>query len=92
MTPPEEAGGIDLIEIGTPLCKFEGVRNVVPIFRQRFPEALILADMKTMDGGGFEARAVYESMAGGGYDPATLAPALQRAITGLSSPSNPTIS
>lgn len=55
--------GIDLIEIGTPLCKFEGVRNVVPIFRQRFPEALILADMKTMDGGGFEARAVYE---GGG--------------------------
>ena len=48
--------GIDLIEIGTPLCKYEGVRNVVPIFRQRFPEALILADMKTMDGGGFEAR------------------------------------
>lgn len=55
--------GIDLIEIGTPLCKYEGVRNVVPIFRQRFPKALILADMKTMDGGGFEARTVYE---GGG--------------------------
>ncbi len=55
--------GIDLIEIGTPLCKYEGVRNVVPIFRQRFPDALILADMKTMDGGGFEARTVYE---GGG--------------------------
>ena len=29
--------GIDLIEIGTPLCKYEGVRNVVPIFRQRVP-------------------------------------------------------
>lgn len=57
------AAGIDLIEIGTPLCKYEGVRNVVPIFRQRFPDALILADMKTMDGGGFEARTVYE---GGG--------------------------
>lgn len=57
------AAGIDLIEIGTPLCKYEGVRNVVPIFRQRFPEALILADMKTMDGGAFEARTVYE---GGG--------------------------
>lgn len=55
--------GIDLIEIGTPLCKYEGVRNVVPIFRQRFPDALILADMKTMDGGEFEARSVYE---GGG--------------------------
>lgn len=57
------AAGVDLIEIGTPLCKYEGVRNVVPIFRQRFPDALILADMKTMDGGGFEANTVYE---GGG--------------------------
>ncbi|MBN9309335.1 orotidine 5'-phosphate decarboxylase / HUMPS family protein [Devosia sp.] len=55
--------GITLVEIGTPLCKYEGVRNVVPVFRQRFPEALLLADMKTMDGGGFEARTVYE---GGG--------------------------
>lgn len=55
--------GITLIEMGTPLLKCEGVRNVVPIFRQRFPDALLLADMKTMDGGGFEARSVYE---GGG--------------------------
>jgi 3-hexulose-6-phosphate synthase len=55
--------GIALVEIGTPLCKYEGVRNVVPVFRQRFPDALLLADMKTMDGGGFEARTVYE---GGG--------------------------
>lgn len=55
--------GITLVEIGTPLCKYEGVRNVVPVFRQRFPKALLLADMKTMDGGGFEARTVYE---GGG--------------------------
>ena len=36
---------------------------MVPAFRQQFPEALLLADMKTMDGGAFEARAVY---AGGG--------------------------
>ena len=55
--------GITLVEMGTPLLKCEGVRNVVPIFRQRFPTALLLADMKTMDGGGFEARSVYE---GGG--------------------------
>jgi len=55
--------GITLVEIGTPLCKYEGVRNVVPVFRQRFAKALLLADMKTMDGGGFEARTVYE---GGG--------------------------
>src|SRR6185436_15292628 len=32
-------------------------------FRRKFPDALLLADMKTMDGGAFEARAVY---AGGG--------------------------
>ena len=57
------AGGIDIVEMGTPLLKNEGVSNVVPAFRGRFPEALLLADMKTMDGGAFEARAVY---AGGG--------------------------
>ncbi len=57
------AGGISIVEMGTPLLKNEGVSNVVPAFRRKFPEALLLADMKTMDGGGFEARAVY---AGGG--------------------------
>ena len=57
------AGGVHIIEMGTPLLKNEGVANVVPAFRRKFPEALLLADMKTMDGGGFEARAVF---AGGG--------------------------
>lgn len=57
------AGGVTLVEMGTPLLKSEGVHTVVPAFRQRFPEALLLADMKTMDGGSFEARSVYE---GGG--------------------------
>jgi 3-keto-L-gulonate-6-phosphate decarboxylase len=57
------AGGISIVEMGTPLLKNEGVSNVVPAFRRKFPEALLLADMKTMDGGAFEARAVY---AGGG--------------------------
>jgi 3-hexulose-6-phosphate synthase len=55
--------GVTVLELGTPLLKYEGVRNVVPIFRQRFPKALLLADMKTMDGGGGEANAVYS---GGG--------------------------
>jgi 3-hexulose-6-phosphate synthase len=54
---------VTILELGTPLLKYEGVRNVVPIFRQRFPEALLLADMKTMDGGEGEAKAVYS---GGG--------------------------
>lgn len=57
------AGGVTIVEMGTPLLKNQGVSNVVPAFRKKFPEALLLADMKTMDGGGFEARAVY---AGGG--------------------------
>jgi 3-hexulose-6-phosphate synthase len=53
------AGGVSIVEMGTPLLKNEGVSNVVPAFRRKFAEALLLADMKTMDGGGFEARAVY---------------------------------
>ena len=57
------AAGVDIVEMGTPLLKTQGVANVVPAFRKRFPEALLLADMKTMDGGGGEARSVY---AGGG--------------------------
>jgi 3-keto-L-gulonate-6-phosphate decarboxylase len=51
--------GVTILELGTPLLKYEGVRNVAPIFRRRFPEALLLADMKTMDGGEGEANAVY---------------------------------
>jgi 3-keto-L-gulonate-6-phosphate decarboxylase len=57
------AGGVGIVEMGTPLLKNAGISNVVPAFRRKFPEALLLADLKTMDGGAFEARAVY---AGGG--------------------------
>jgi 3-keto-L-gulonate-6-phosphate decarboxylase len=53
------AGGVGIVEMGTPLLKNQGVSHVVPAFRRQFPEALLLADMKTMDGGAFEARAVY---------------------------------
>jgi 3-hexulose-6-phosphate synthase len=57
------AAGVDIVEMGTPLLKTQGTSNVVPAFRKQFPEALLLADMKTMDGGGGEARSVF---AGGG--------------------------
>jgi Orotidine 5'-phosphate decarboxylase / HUMPS family len=62
-------GGVNIVEMGTPLLKNEGVSNVVPAFRKQFSKALLLADMKTMDGGAFEARGVY---AGGGNIAATL--------------------
>jgi 3-keto-L-gulonate-6-phosphate decarboxylase len=53
------AAGIDIIEMGTPLLKTSGVANVVPAFRKAFPSAILLADMKTMDGGASEARGVF---------------------------------
>ena len=40
------AAGITIVEMGTPLLKNEGVTNVVPAFRRKFPEALLLADMQ----------------------------------------------
>ncbi|MCA1596583.1 MAG: orotidine 5'-phosphate decarboxylase [Chloroflexi bacterium] len=55
------AAGVTILEMGTPLIKFEGARQVTTAFRARFPEALLLADMKTMDGGGGEARVIFQS-------------------------------
>ena len=57
------AAGITILEMGTPLIKIEGIRHVVLAFRNRFPGALLLADLKTMDGGAGEAHAVFQ---GGG--------------------------
>ncbi len=57
------AAGITIVEMGTPLIKFEGAKHVVAAFRERFPDTLLLADLKTMDGGAGEARVVF---AGGG--------------------------
>jgi 3-hexulose-6-phosphate synthase/6-phospho-3-hexuloisomerase len=61
----EEAveGGADWIEAGTPLIKSEGL-NVVRTLRQRFPDHVIVADMKTIDAG----RAEVESAAKAGAD------------------------
>ncbi len=46
-------GGVDWIEVGTPLIKSEGM-NAVRKLRETFPEKKIIADMKTMDVGGVE--------------------------------------
>src|SRR5450759_3421594 len=43
-------GGIDWIEVGTPLIKSEGL-NAVRTMRSEFPNHKIIADMKTIDAG-----------------------------------------
>jgi len=51
---------IDIIEIGTPLLKHEGVAVVRKIC-QAFPEKKILVDLKTMDVGEYEADFAFEA-------------------------------
>ncbi len=47
--------GVDWLEAGTPLIIAEGM-NGVRALRSEFPEAPIVADLKTMDGGWLEAQ------------------------------------
>lgn len=50
------AGGADILEVGTPLIKSEGL-DAVRRLRERFPHIEILADMKTVDAGRIEVEA-----------------------------------
>jgi 3-hexulose-6-phosphate synthase len=54
----EVAPYIDIFEIGTPCIKYNGI-NLVKVFRAKFPDKLILADLKTMDAGEYEAAPFY---------------------------------
>ena len=51
----EEAikGGVDWIEAGTPLIKSEGM-NILRELHKKFPGKILVADMKTVDGGSVE--------------------------------------
>ena len=51
------AGGVDWLEVGTPLLKSEGM-EVIRELRSLNPGMTIVADMKTMDTGGFETEMV----------------------------------
>ncbi len=51
---------VDVIEIGTPLCKAAGIEAVQAI-REVIPDKLILADLKTPDVGGLEAQMAFEA-------------------------------
>ncbi len=44
---------VDIFEVGTPLIKSEGVR-AVSVLKREFPDAIVLADMKTIDVGALE--------------------------------------
>ena len=50
------AGGADWLEAGTPLIKSEGL-EAVRALRGEFPEATLVADLKTMDAGRIEIEA-----------------------------------
>ncbi len=49
---------IDIFEIGTPCIKYNGIA-LVKALRARFPNKLILVDLKTMDAGEYEATPFY---------------------------------
>ncbi len=51
---------IDIIEIGTPLIKHEGIR-LVKLMKALFPEKTLLVDLKTMDVGEYEADFCFEA-------------------------------
>lgn len=57
----QEAGPyVDMIEVGTGVIKEYGM-SVVQEIRKRFPDKLIVADMKTCDAGKFEAVQAFEA-------------------------------
>jgi 3-hexulose-6-phosphate synthase len=49
---------VDIFEIGTPCIKHNGV-NLVKELKKKFPNKLILVDLKTMDAGEYEATPFY---------------------------------
>lgn len=51
---------VDIIEIGTPLCKAAGIEAVRAV-REICPDKLILADLKTPDVGGLEAAMAFDA-------------------------------
>ena len=51
---------VDIIELGTPLIKAEGLR-VVTAMKEAFPDKLVFADMKTADTGALEAEMAFKA-------------------------------
>ncbi|MEM3519753.1 MAG: orotidine 5'-phosphate decarboxylase / HUMPS family protein [Candidatus Hadarchaeales archaeon] len=55
------AGGARIIEAGTPAIKRHGVEKLLPRLRKAAPEAILVADLKTMDVGNLEARIAFRA-------------------------------
>jgi len=51
---------VDVIELGTPLIKQQGL-SVVTNIKAAYPDKLVFADMKTMDAGELEANLAFEA-------------------------------
>lgn len=60
-------GGFEVLEAGTPLIKSEGLR-AVRVLKSEYPEAPVVADLKTVDTGRLEVRLAAEA----GADVATV--------------------
>lgn len=74
---------VDIIELGTPLIKAEGL-SVVTAMKNAFPDKLVFADMKTADTGALEAEMAFKAGADlvtimGAVDDATIKGAVQAA-------------
>jgi 3-hexulose-6-phosphate synthase len=51
---------VDILEIGTPCIKYNGL-ELVTALKAKFPNKLILVDLKTMDAGEYESTPFYEA-------------------------------
>ncbi|WP_289661173.1 3-hexulose-6-phosphate synthase [Flavobacterium panacagri] len=74
---------VDIIELGTPLIKAEGL-SVVTAMKAAFPDKLVFADMKTADTGSLEAEMAFKAGADlvtvmGTVDDATIKGAIEAA-------------
>lgn len=56
----EVRGRIDIVEVGTPWIIRDGLRSVSEL-KKRYPDLLILADLKIMDAGQYEAASGFDA-------------------------------
>ena len=74
---------VDIIELGTPLVKSEGL-SVITAIKNAHPDKIVFADLKTMDAGELEADIAFSAGADlvsvlGGADDSTIAGAVKAA-------------